>query len=41
MPEITEGATKNGHFRETYKIRYTRHRTKTSKTKGTQKTKKR
>jgi hypothetical protein len=33
--EKTKGAIKNGHSRETGNIRYTRHKTKTNKTKNT------
>ena len=35
-PALTEGATKNGQYRDTGNIEHTRHRTKTNKTKTTQ-----
>jgi len=35
-PALTEGATKNGQYRDTGNIGHTQHRTKTNKTKTTQ-----
>jgi hypothetical protein len=40
MPEKTDGAMKNGQSRDTGNIGYTRHRTKTNKTKTQHRTKK-